>query len=293
MRWIVGLDLRPRSAGALHFASWLADATAPRDPDTFVAVHVLEGEHLRAVLRTHHLDEVAAAARAQVTRTLEAEGPGGRVRELDVRQAPHADEGLAAARAAHDAGGMVIGRIARREEQRILRLGRVARRLLRAQPCPLVVVPPDVGPAQLGDGPVVALTSLEDDAVTAARFAAGLARRLGRVFELLHVVPHLSAHSPEFLPVAALDERSEELVAEGQKGLAAWVKAHDLAPDRSTVLRGELFEVATLHAERERAPLLVVGGHRRGALERYLTPSIGGELAATATVPVAVVPQGP
>jgi nucleotide-binding universal stress UspA family protein len=290
MRWIVGLDLLPRSAGAVHFASWLAGATAPRGADGFVAVHVLEQEHLRAALRTHHLDELLASARAAVVRTLEAEGAAGAVGDLDVVQAATADEGLAAARVARDAGAVVLGRRARRDEDRLVRLGRVARRLLRAPPCPLVVVPPDLGPADLGDGPVLVLTSLEDDALSAARFGADLARRTGRRLELLHVVPHLAANSPEFLPAAALEERTEELVAEGERALAAWVRRHALAPDATLVRPGDLFSVAPRRAEVARAPVLVVGARRRGAVERWLTPSIATELAATAPVPVAVVP---
>jgi nucleotide-binding universal stress UspA family protein len=56
------------------------------------------------------------------------------------------------------------------------------------------------------------------------------------------------------------------------------------------VLRGELFDAAVLHAEQVGAPVLVVGVHHRGGLERLLSPSIASELAATATLPVAVVP---
>jgi nucleotide-binding universal stress UspA family protein len=293
MRWIVGLDLRPRSLGALHFASWLGDATAPREPDTFVAVHVLEQEHLRAALKTRHLDEIEAAASTEARRTLDREDPGGRVTEVEIVQAVGADQGLLTTRAERKADGIIVGRIAQREERRLVRLGRVARRLLRDPGKPLLVVPPDLGPAAIGTGPVVALTSLEPEAVEACRFAADLARRTGRPLDVVHVVPHLAASSPEFIPVALAAERGEELIREGEKALAAWVGRLGLHPSRTHVIRGELFDAAVLHAEEVRAPLLVVGARRRGGLERLLSPSIASELAATSTVPVAVVPAAP
>jgi nucleotide-binding universal stress UspA family protein len=291
MKWIVGLDLRPRSRGALHFASWLGAATAPREPDQFIAVHVLEEDHLLAALKTQHLTEVEAAARAEVRRTLDQEDPEGRIREIAVVQSTVADEGLRAERAARHADGMVVGRIARREERRIFRLGRVARRLLHDPGCPLVVVPPDLEPRAIGTGPIVALTSLDVDAEAGCDFAAALAARTGRPLDVVHVVPHLAANSPEFIPAALLSERTEELVARGEKDLEAWLRTRKLRPSRTHVLRGELFDTAILHAEQVRAPLLVVGVHHRGGLGRLLSPSISSELAATATVPVLVVPD--
>jgi nucleotide-binding universal stress UspA family protein len=174
----------------------------------------------------------------------------------------------------------------------MVRLGKVARRLLRDPSVPLVIVPPDLSRSAVGTGPVVALTSLDEDAEAACRFAADLARRTGRALDLVHVVPHLAASSPEFIPVALAAERGEELIAEGEKALAAWVREQKLRPSRTNVIRGELFDASVLHAEEVRAPILVVGVHHRGGLERLLSPSIASELAATATLPVAVVPAG-
>src|SRR4029450_10444023 len=128
MKWIIGLDLRPRSFGALHFATWLTK-TVPKADDRFIAVHVLEPEHLRAALRVSHLDEVLAAARDAGKRILEREAPGERIRELEIVEGQEADEGLVAAVARHGADALVIGRIAGRSESALVRLGRVARRL--------------------------------------------------------------------------------------------------------------------------------------------------------------------
>jgi hypothetical protein len=56
MRWILGLDLEPRSRGAVQLARWIARAT--RGGDEFVAVHVLGEDHVRAILKHQHLDEI-------------------------------------------------------------------------------------------------------------------------------------------------------------------------------------------------------------------------------------------
>ena len=49
---------------------------------------------------------------------------------------------------------------------------------------------------------------------------------------------------------------------------------------------------AIAFAEAQRSPLLVAGARRRFGVDRLLVPSIGRELAATAGVPVAVIPAG-
>jgi nucleotide-binding universal stress UspA family protein len=54
--------------------------------------------------------------------------------------------------------------------------------------------------------------------------------------------------------------------------------------------QGDPVERGVAHAATVRAPLLVAGARGRAGLERMVIPSVGRELAALATVPVAVVP---
>jgi len=86
MRWVVGIDLRPLSAEAIRFCTWLRETSRARDGEVFLAVHVLEQ------------------------------------------------------------------RAARRDGKGIVRLGRVARRLLRSAAGPVVVAPPDLGIRTPGHG---------------------------------------------------------------------------------------------------------------------------------------------
>jgi nucleotide-binding universal stress UspA family protein len=286
MKWIIGLDLRPRSFGALHFATWLTK-TVPKADDRFIAVHVLEPEHLRAALKYSHLDDVLAAARDAGTRILEREAPGERIRELEIVDGLEADEGLAAAVAQHGADALVIGRIAGRSEVALVRLGRVARHLVRRLPAPVIVVPPDIEAADLESGPVIALTSLDDSATEACRFAALIAERTGRRLVLLHVVPYLEL---PFLPGTSLDEIARDQRRTGEVALAAWMQREQLRADEALVEQGDVLDRADAIADERGSPLLVIGASGREGLDRLTTPSLGRELAATASVPVAIVP---
>jgi nucleotide-binding universal stress UspA family protein len=286
MKWIIGLDLRPRSFGALHFATWLTK-TVPKADERFIAVHVLEPEHLRAALKYSHMDQVLAAARETGQRILEREAPGERIRELEIIEGVEAAEALVGALSRHDADALVVGRIAGRSDVAFVRLGRVARRLVRQLPAPVVVVPPDVEAADLGSGPIIALTSLDDSAIEACRFAAQIAERTGRRLVLLHVVPYLEL---PFMQGASLDEIARDQRRAAELSLAEWVKREQLRADEALVEQGDVLDRAEAVADERDSPLLVIGAAGRVGLDRFRTPSMGRELAATSAVPVAIVP---
>jgi nucleotide-binding universal stress UspA family protein len=292
MKWILGLDLRPLSHGALRFATWLAANAPPAETARVIPVHVLEEDHLRAVLRHHHFDEIVAAARQEAKRIVERDGRADWIDDLQIVQALRPEESLELARASAGADGILIGRAAGRHERRVVRLGRIARRLLRALPSPVVVVPPDLQGSDLGAGPIVVVTSLRDDALDASRFAITLARHAGRKVALAHVVGDPAEGGLQLIAGGALARVRAERVREGERELAAWVASARLQPDATAVLAGNVIDKAVEFAEAERSPLLVVGARRRAGIDRVLVPSIGRELAATAAIPVAVVPAG-
>jgi nucleotide-binding universal stress UspA family protein len=278
MKWIVGLDLRPSSFGALHFASWLAATRVDGEDEQFVGVQVLEQDHLFAELRLRHLDEVLADVRRAARDVLAGEGVADLIRDVEVIQALYADEGLEAAREHHGAAAVVIGRAAERTGAHVIRLGRVARRALRRVWSSIVVVPPDVRERDVGDGPIVAVTDLGARSVSACAFASGLARRLGRAFALVQVAP------PAGDGAAAARDGGEAL-------LERWCASHALHPEARAVLHGDPVERAIEFAEAHRAPLLVVEGHRSSAVERVLRRNVSTRIAAASPVPVAVVPS--
>ena len=55
-------------------------------------------------------------------------------------------------------------------------------------------------------------------------------------------------------------------------------------------MQGRIADSALAFARVHGSPLLVAGSQRLSTLERTLVPSVGSELAASAPVPVAVVP---
>ncbi len=276
MRWIVGVDVGQGSHAALEFLAWAAGKAILGREDA-VAVHVLEDDHLRIVLRTHHLDEVKAAAGKAAEETLERHGVDAPV---EVVQAVEAFDGLAAEALKYRADALVVGRHAGLEGSGLARLGRIARGALRELAFPVIVVPHDLTPNDVGAGPVLALTGLGDDSIEAARFARRLATWMGRELVVAHAVEVLDGHR-------------EERVAEGRRALEQWVVANGAGADRLQIVEGSVVSGATQLATELGSPLLVTGSRRLSGIDRRLHASIGTELAASAPLAVAVVPPGP
>jgi len=290
MRWLVGLDLRERCRGAVQLALWLAERSRETGGEELRALHVLEEEHLRMVLRYHHLDEVVEGARRAAAEAVRAEGAADRLHEVEVARGLDAEGALEEAAAAWEADALVVGRAAGREGRHLLRLGRVARHLLRAPRRPVVVVPPDLRAEHLGSGPVIALTDLSEDSAAACRFAARLAERLGRPLAVAFAILRPGDLAVPYLPAASVEELLRVRGEEAEQALARWIADQGLRPATATLLRGPLVEAAVGFAEAQRAPLLVAGTRRLSGLERVALASQSTELAAASPIPVAVVP---
>ena len=244
MRFILGLDLRPLCAGALRFASWLSAASQAPDGERCIGVHALEEKHLLAVLRYHHLQEVLDGARASAEAIVAEQQAAGVISAIEVLQGASVPEVLEAARLKHKADGTIIGRAAGAAGTGVVRLGGSARRILRSAAAPVIVVPPDLHPELLGEGPVLALTDLQPSSLAACGFAAAIAGRLGRPWALLHVAPIPEEFAPPYLPVVSLEGMRRDFRAEGEKGLVDWIAAQRLHPAASAVLQGPVIDSA-------------------------------------------------
>jgi nucleotide-binding universal stress UspA family protein len=285
-KWIVGLDLRERSPGALRFGAWMA-ATGG---DRIVALHVLEDDELHVALRWHHLDEVLAGARKAAETAIDAAGVRASLDAVDVLQGKTAEDALVAAREAQGATGIVIGRNAPREGVRAVRLGRVARRVLRALPAPVVVVPPDLDVASIGKGPVLLGCDLDDAGDTASSFARDFAQRFGRAVELVHIAPVPDAHGSQYLPLDTIAKIHEEHTRVAELRLAGWAAGHGLDAAARTVRLGSVSDGLVELARERDALAIVLGSRRLSTIERWLINSSGSDVASHATCPVAVVP---
>jgi nucleotide-binding universal stress UspA family protein len=287
-KWIVGLDLRKSSQGAIRYAAWFSRTSSTEEH--LIGLHVLEEAQLQAALRYHHLEELRKGAKEAAETVLERVGAADKLTDLHIVEGTTAENDLESARQYHRADGIIVGRQAKREGRHVLRLGRVARRILRMLPSPVIVVPPDLETDQIGDGPVAVSVNLHEDCIAAATFAADMAQRLGRKLLLVHVVPLPEDYGAAYIPEASLQKLRIEHQTTGETELEAWAKEQGLESADRLVLQGGLIEHLLEAAEQHQACLLVTGSRRLSGLERMLLTSICSELASRAPCAVAVVP---
>jgi len=297
MKWIVGIDLRPQSDGPVRFAAWLREHVQS-EGDDYAGVHVLEREQLEHMGQMVDRQEAARQTQTTMTRVVADAGAAEVLPDPKLVVDEDAEEGLShACKDAHDADQdpvLVVGRRAKRGEDKLVRLGRVARRLLRTLPAPIVVTPPDLDPSTLGDGPIIAATDTRDDSRAACAWAAELGEKLGRSVLLAHVVPMPEHWGASYLPRDSVARVTEELQASGELALEKWAKEQGLQGHAGVVVQGGVLARLLALAEEVRSPMIVVGSHKLSAVVRFFVASVGSELAAMAKVPVAVVsPEHP
>lgn len=285
MRWIVGLDLEGLSQGAIHFARWLH--TQDRGA-RFVGVHAVEA-YPAALREIDVAPEVFQDwALAATERELAKAGAREIFEDVALVRAVRAEDGLNESLAAKGGEGLIVGRKAGRGQEALVRLGRVVRRLIREANGPLIVVPPDLLPQDIGAGPVVVATDVADDSVAALRFAQAMAQALGRELVLAYGVAVPSVLE-KYLPSDAWDGAQRAINADGEAASRAWAARHGVKA-RTLVVAGPLVRGLWSAAVREQACLLVCGSRRLSLVERIFTSSVGSELAASAPLAVAVVP---
>lgn len=287
MKWVIGVDLRPSGSGALQFARWLA-ASAAREPTELSAVHVLEESYLLQVLRREHLQDVEsralAATRDALARAGLSEVTGTVVRGIV------ADERLASE--VRNVGGdaLLIGRQGRTDEPSVVRLGRVARRLVRRLPVPIVVAPPDLEADRVGHGPIILASDIGPDSVAAASFAQRLARERGRRVVVAHIVPR-RPDADALIPAVTVEQLYQQMGLDREHDLHGWMLEHGLGEAPAVVAYGNVVERLVGIAQEERAPIVVCGSRGLGTVERLFTSSVATDLSCNAGCAVAVVPS--
>lgn len=285
MRWIVGLDLLDLSRGAACFAAWLRDRTGGQ----LTGVHVIES----APYAFEGPGETAAGFGAwvlqQVREFAQSAGVANSFDSFDAIDATAPEDGLLAAIEQDRGDALIIGRRAPRKGSGFIRLGRVARRLVRTLPAPVVVVPRDIAVDEIGKGPVILATDLADGSRTALQFARMQASALDRELVIAHV-----ATTPRAIRrYASSDSRSKafaEHVTRVRSSAALWAQQHDAGDVRLEVITGTVAAELRALAAAEEACLLVVGSRRLSIATRTFLSSVGSELAASSPVAVAVVP---
>jgi nucleotide-binding universal stress UspA family protein len=294
MRWVVGLDLRPHSHGAINFASWLRANDKHPDQLRIDGLHVVEARLFNLPHGKSHAEVVGDALKAARV-AVSVRGASDAFSSIDVVESIPLLEGggdvvdvltTAAKLATTDA--IILGRRAAGQDGALIRLGKVARKLLRRLPAPTFVVPPDLELQHIGPGPIVCAVELDERGAAVAHFGERLAKRLGRSARLVHVIDNGDPIGLQYLPEGTWDDLHVRQRDDAQNQIVRWrdaagLTAYTLLAQGQTVPR-------LISAARELDACMILCGSRQLSLaERMWISSVGSSLAAAAHLPVGVL----
>jgi nucleotide-binding universal stress UspA family protein len=288
--WAIGVHLAADHLGPLRFAAALI-SVSPEDRG--VAIHVLpDAKLLGPIVTTQEIRELRERIRADVAQLLESEGLSHERSQIELVEDETVDRGLAECSVRLHASALIVGRRARRDEDPLVRLGEVTRRLLRQLPAPLIVVPPDFGAERdrgFGQGPIMVGVDLTDHCTAAVLFAADLAARLDRPLLLAHGA-HAFHWGVSYVPTTTLQQMQARARETAANALREWAAPLGLTSAEHRVFMGDPAKHLLQIAADEDAAMLVTGSRMLGPIERLFVASISSEVAAGASCPVAVVP---
>jgi nucleotide-binding universal stress UspA family protein len=285
MKWVVGIDLRVDCQGPVSFARWLGEHASS---ESFVGMHVIEDRELPIANETAAAS-IAKASKNRACELLTSVDAMETIGEPEIPRGKSADQSLSASLETYEAHGLIIGRRAPQSEDRIVRLGRVARRLLRTLPGPIIITAPDLDATKLPPGPVVVGVSLGHDCEPAVREAARLAHAIGRKLVMFHTQVLPTGVGVDFLP-ALLDDLKRHFQKEVRPRVEEWTQGLKLEGARLEFGEGPVVAQLLGCASREQACMIVLGSRRLGRAERFFASGSGFDLASAAPVPVLIVP---
>lgn len=284
--WMIGLSEHADCRGALQVAKWLG---AHRDAWGVRGVNVVVDED----------DDVppghpSLRALESIAELVTKAGAAPSLEGIGFVAAASAEDGLREVAHADGIHGLVIGRSTRADEPAVIRLGRIARRLLRDCDAPLVIAGPEVDASVLESGPVLVGVGLTDHCAHATEWARWLASALGRPLQAVHVVPVPSVPGVDAGARSVVDHRVVEALETGEEDLRAWQADHGLEDVEAVAILGVSPARRLLaHALAVDACTIVCGARQLGLAERLVTNSVSTELARESRWPVAVVPPPP
>ena len=287
--WILGIDVRGRCQGASAFARWwISHAEAQgQTPPGFAGLHVHDAGSYPPPDRYEAYDQLLATVKEKADVTVREMGDD----RIAVKwvEASSPSEALRAEVNQTNAAGLIVGRKARRGEVGLVRLGTVARQLVRHLDRPTFVVPRDWEAKHGERGPVLLATDLRDDAVAAAVFAKQFAAEINRPLAIVHVLRGIDRY------LTNVDDKSvvrEHLVNDGRKRVEPWLAARGISGADLHVLPGDPIERVLSTAEDLDPVALVCGSRQLNVAQRLVSTSLGATLCAAAPCPVALVPPG-
>ncbi|MDH5667823.1 MAG: universal stress protein [Nitrospira sp.] len=292
-RILLATDCSPEAEGAEVYASMMAELWGA----DLTVVNVLEfapGLNPEYPVNRLYLTEMMKSA----TRTLaelkvRAEGRGISVQTQIATGIP-SQEVLGAAEA-HDVDLVVVGTLGKTGLKHVL-LGSTAERVIRASPCPVLVVRDEWSKGgQVGSGPrpaaldrILVPVDFSDCSLDALEYAAVVARRAKASLTLLHVLEPVSYGLDFTLTIPGSRERKKEAAAERLAGVVAALKNANVSSDY--VLRGGLPNDSILEAAKtSSADMIVMGTHGRRGLSHALYGSVAEFVLRNSRCPVLTV----
>lgn len=286
--WGIGVHLAQHHLGPLRFVAALLGVATE---DSAIGIHVMpDPEYLHPLVEGRELRSLRDRVTADVKELLEREGL--QRASVELVEDDVVARGLEESIQRLNVDALVVGRRARRDDDPLVRLGEVTRRLLRRLPAPLVVVPPDFGDDEdrgFGEGPVMVGIDLDHDCTAATLFAIDLAARLDRPLLLAHGIQVLH-WGGSYVPVDVIERQRAQARERATDALREWAAPLGLSSARQRVFMGDPAKLLLQIAEDEDAAILVTGSRRLSRLERLFIASVSTEVSAGARCPVAVVP---
>lgn len=292
-RILLATDCSPEAEGAEVYASMMAELWGA----DLTVLNVLEfapGLNPEYPVNRLYLTEMMK----QATRTLaelkvRTEGRGVSVQTQIATGIP-SQEVLAAAEA-HDVDLLIVGTLGKTGLKHVL-LGSTAERVIRASPCPVLVVRDEWSKGdQVGSGPrpaaldrILVPVDFSDCSLDALEYAAVVAQRAKASLTLLHVLEPVSYGLDFTLTIPGSRERKKEAVTERLAGVVAALKNANVSSDY--VLRGGLPNDSILEAARtSSADMIVMGTHGRRGLSHALYGSVAEFVLRNSRCPVLTV----
>jgi nucleotide-binding universal stress UspA family protein len=241
------------------------------------------------------LDDASRERIKTAMRRMTARVPPDIPLDLRVEQAEHVHDEILAHVAATQADLLVLGTHGRSGFQRLF-LGSVTEKVIRRATCPMLVVPPRA-PDVPADTPVqfkriVCAVDFSDSSLTALAYALNLAEEADAHLTLLHAIemPPELRENP-LLPDFDVDRIHAAAEADALQRLRALIPDHakTYCAVETAVAEGRAYRQLLLRAAEEKADLIVMGVHGRGAIDLLMFGSTTYHVIRAATCPVFIV----
>lgn len=294
MKWLLGIDFRHHSDGALRFATWMHQQTQGRDlnsnMDCYVGAHIITERHSKLLSQFEPKQAILNRLEFETNRMIQQADAAQVISQLEVRMGTQVVESLQTIAAEINADGFIVGRRRGNHAKQLVRLGSVTRRLLRALPSPVIVVSPDYTAPKASAGCIVVALTPDPSCEEACQFAS----RLAQQWKLPLVYVHVMGLPLEYIQIYWAEEELEKFRSDQSSAarhqLAAWLSDRNYQDYTLKICHGNEVEEVVNAADELDAALIVCGSRLLSTVERFAIPSKSSQLAAHANCPVAVVP---